>query len=285
MLPTGVLGAASPETIDEVLAFHLHLDVVGALAAMVVLYEYGLRRLGPIHAPRGEIAVTSRQRLAFYAGIFSLYAVSSWPVHDIGEGSLFMFHMVEHLVFGLVAPPLLLVGTPWWLIRLAVKPIMPVLKILTKPFVALALFNGMLGLIHAPAVLNLMLRNEFAHFALHGVLFLFGILMWWPVLGPIPDIPQLSPFLRMGYVFLQSLVPTIPATFLTFGESPLYPIYETFPRLWGISALDDQVMAGLIMKLGAGILLWGYIAWIWFSWWNDEQRYSNPTPKVRTSES
>jgi putative membrane protein len=86
----------------------------------------------------------------------------------------------------------------------------------------------------------------------------------------------------MGYVFLQSLVPTIPATFLTFGETPLYPIYETFPRLWGISALDDQVLAGLLMKIGAGLLLWAYIAWIWFSWWNDEQRYTNPTPRVTT---
>ncbi len=247
---------------------------------MVVLYEYGLRRLAPIHAPRGEVVVTSGQRKAFYAGILSLYVVSTWPVHDIGESSLFMFHMSEHLVFGLVAPPLLLAGTPWWLIRLAVKPVLPVLKIVTKPLVALALFNGMLGLIHVPAVLNLMLENEFAHFGLHGILFVTGIFMWWPILGPIPDIPQLSPFMAMGYLFLQSLVPTIPATFLTFGQSPLYPIYETFPRLWGISALDDQIMAGLIMKLGAGFLLWGYIAWIWFSWWNDEQRYNTATPRV-----
>jgi putative membrane protein len=273
------------DSIFEVAPFHTHFDVLGVLAAMALFYEYGVRRLAETQAPRGEVVVTLRQRIAFYASLLSLYLVSSWPVHDVGENSLFMFHMVEHLVFGLIAPPLLLVGTPWWLIRFVVKPILPVLKILTKPLVALALFNGMLGLIHAPAVLELMLRSEFAHFGLHAILFLTGILMWWPVLGPIPDIPRLPPFLRMGYVFLQSLVPTIPATFLTFGESPLYPIYETFPRLWGISALDDQIMAGLIMKLGAGILLWGYIAWIWFSWWNEEQRYSNPTPRVSTTES
>ncbi|MDJ0924976.1 MAG: cytochrome c oxidase assembly protein [Acidimicrobiia bacterium] len=271
------------DSILDVAPFHTHFDVLGVLLALVLLYEYGLRRLAAFHAPRGEVVVTRKQRIAFYAGIVSLYLVSSWPVHDIGENSLFMFHMVEHLVFGLIAPPLLLVGTPWWLIRLAVRPVLPVLKVLTKPLVALALFNGMLGLIHAPAVLNLMLESELAHFGLHAVLFLTGILMWWPVIGPIPDIPQLPPFLRMGYVFLQSLVPTIPATFLTFGENPLYPVYETFPRLWGISALDDQVLAGLIMKLGAGILLWGYIAWIWFSWWNDEQRYSNPTPRIGQS--
>lgn len=285
MLPVGGFVAATADSFGEVAPFHMHLDVIGVLGAMVFLYEYGIRRLAEFHAPRGEPIVTRGQRIAFYSGILSLYIVSTWPVHDVGENSLFMFHMVEHLVFGLIAPPLLITGTPWWLIRLVVKPILPVFRLLTKPFVALALFNGMLGLIHAPAVLNLMLESEFAHFALHGVLFLTGILMWWPILGPIPDIPQLPPFLRMGYVFLQSLVPTIPATFLAFAETPLYPVYETFPRLWGISALDDQVMAGLIMKLGAGLLLWGYIAWIWFSWWNEEQRYSNPIPRVRTTES
>jgi putative membrane protein len=256
----------------------MHFDVIGVLAAIAVLYEYGLRRLAPLYAPRGEVVVTSRQRWLFYSGLLSLYLVSSWPIHDIGENSLFMFHMGEHLVFGLIAPPLLISGTPWWLIRLVVKPVLPVLRIVTKPFVALALFNGMLGLIHVPAVLNLMLENDLAHFGLHVALLIFGIFMWWPVLGPIPDIPQLPPLMRMGYVFLQSLVPTIPSAFLTFGEHPLYPIYETFPRLWGIPALDDQVLAGLLMKLGGGLLLWGYIAWIWFSWWSDEQRYSDPTP-------
>jgi putative membrane protein len=280
----GLLAATTTDSITEVAPFHLHLDVLGVLGAIVLFYEYGVRRLAEFHAPRGEIVVTQRQRIAFYTGILFLYLVSSWPVHDVGENSLFMFHMVEHLVFGLIAPPLLIAGTPWWLIRFVVKPILPILKILTKPLVALALFNGMLGLIHAPGVLNLMLESELAHFGLHAILLLFGILMWWPILGPIPDIPQLPPFLRMGYVFLQSLVPTIPATFLTFGETPLYPVYETFPRLWGVSALDDQVMAGLIMKLGAGLLLWGYIAWIWFSWWNEEQRYSNPTPRIRTGQ-
>jgi putative membrane protein len=76
----------------------------------------------------------------------------------------------------------------------------------------------------------------------------------------------------MIYLFLQSLVPTIPASFLTFGRSPLYPVYETFPRIWGLSALNDQLMAGLIMKLIGGFILWGVIAAIFFRWAAREQR-------------
>ena len=83
-------------------------------------------------------------------------------------------------------------------------------------------------------------------------------------MSPLPELPQLSPFMKMGYLFLQSLVPTIPASFLTLGDNPLYTIYETLPRIWGLSAHSDQVIAGLIMKLGGGMLLWGFIAWVFF---------------------
>ena len=75
-----------------------------------------------------------------------------------------------------------------------------------------------------------------AHFGIHAALFLTAILMWWPVVAPIPDLPGAGAVQKMGYLFLQSLVPTIPASFLTLGDKPLYPIYETLPRLWGISA-------------------------------------------------
>ena len=277
-MPNAIVGAAS--SASEVLAFHMHWDVLGIVLALGDGYQYALRRLSAGYAPRGEPAVTTRQQIAFYSGVAAIIVGSSWPVHDIGQGSLFLFHMGEHLLWSLVAPPLLLWGTPWWLMRLLVRPILPVLKVLTKPFVALFVFNATLGLIHVPGIVELMLTNEAAHFGLHLLLFVTAILMWWPVIGPIPDIPRLEPFPRMGYVFLQSLVPTIPASFLTLGDTPLYPIYETFPRLWGISAHTDQILAGLLMKFGGGFLLWGFIAGVFFTWWADEQRYEQRPPRV-----
>ena len=258
---------------SDILAFHAHLDVLGLVAALIVGYEYGLRRLSATLAPRDEPPVTRRQRVFFYLGVASLFVVSSWPVHDIGERSLFLFHMAEHLVISLAAAPLILLGTPWWLLRAVLRPVLPAVKVLTKPLVALLLFNAMLGLIHVPAVVELMLRSDVAHFIIHGSLFGTAVLMWFPVLGPIPDVPQLPPVLRIGYLFLQSLVPTVPASFLTLGDQPLYKIYETFPRLWGISAHTDQILAGFLMKFGGGFLLWGAMAVVFFRWFADEQRY------------
>jgi putative membrane protein len=59
---------------------------------------------------------------------------------------------------------------------------------------------------------------------------------------------------------------------LTFGSSPLYRFYEHVPHLWGLSTLDDQRIAGLIMKIGGGLLLWLVIAVIFFRWAGEEDR-------------
>jgi putative membrane protein len=259
----------------EPITAHLHLDVLVLVVGAAFAYEYAIRRLAPLRAPRGEPAVTGGQRAMFYVGLAAILAVSTYPIHDIGEQRLFMFHMIEHMVLALVAPPLLLKGVPWWLLRMLVLPILPLMRVLTKPIVALLVFNGTLGLLHAPAVVEQMITGpDWFHLVMHALLFTTAILMWWPVIGPIPDLPQLPPFERIGYLFLQSLVPTIPASFLTLGDSALYKIYESFPRMWGISAHADQVLAGLIMKLGGGLILWAGIAAVFFTWWAEEQRYS-----------
>jgi putative membrane protein len=96
--------------------------------------------------------------------------------------------------------------------------------------------------------------------------------MWWPVLSPLPEMPPLPAPGQMLYLFFQSLAPTIPASFLTFGQHPLYPIYETFPRIWGIGPMADQLMAGLIMKLVGGMILWVVIGVVFFRWYAREQR-------------
>jgi putative membrane protein len=110
------------------------------------------------------------------------------------------------------------------------------------------------------------------HFVAHAVLLTSAVLMWMPVASPLPEVPRATPPMQMLYLFLQTVVPTVPASFLTFGSHPLYQIYETFPRLWGVSALDDQQTAGLIMKIAAGLYLWVVIAAIFFRWYAREER-------------
>lgn len=252
--------------------FHIHWDVVGLVTALAVGYVYGLRVLAAQHAPHGEPVVTRRQIAWFTTGLVVFLAVETWPVHDVGEGSLFTFHMIEHLAIALIVPPAILKGVPWWLMRVAIRPILGAVRVLTRPLVAIVAFNLVLALIHVPAVLETMLTSEPVHFTFHLLLLASATFMWWPVIGPVPDLPKLRPETAMGYLFLQSLVPTIPASFLTFGDSAVYKIYETMPRLWGLDVLTDQLIAGLIMKIGGGIVLWTAIAVIFFTWAAEEER-------------
>jgi putative membrane protein len=195
-------------------------------------------------------------------------------VHDLAEGYLYFVHMAQHLLFTLVAPPLLIAGMPAWMWRDILRPrwLFVAFRFLTRPIVALILFNGLLLFTHWPEIVEASVRFELTHFTLHALLFGSAIVMWWPVMSPLVELPALSPPAQMMYLFAQSLAPTIPASFLTFGQTLLYPVYGTFPRIWGISALNDQLIAGLLMKLVGGFILWGFVATIFFRWYAREER-------------
>jgi putative membrane protein len=202
-----------------------------------------------------------------------MWAVSGWPFHDIGEQSLFTVHMVEHMMLSLAVPPLLLMGTPRWLadVTLGHPKVARILRPMARAVPAFVIFNFMFVLIHWPVVVELMLTNSLAHFTVHAALFMAAVLMWLPVLSPTMAIPKLSRPMQMLYLFCQSLLPTIPASFLTFSTIPIYPVYGNAAETWGISALADQTIAGIVMKVGGGFLIWGTIAVIWFRWTSSER--------------
>ena len=267
--------------------FHIHLDVYLLFGSILTLYFVSIRRH---RAATGEATSVRAQRL-FTLGIAILWLGSSWPIHDLAERYLYSVHMVQHLLFSLVAAPILIVGVPVWMYREALRPrvVRVVFRFFTRPLVALILFNSVLLFTHWPAVVEASVRSEPLHFALHVLLTVSALVMWWPVVSPLPEMPPLSAPGQMLYLFLQSLAPTIPASFLTFGRTPLYPIYATFPRIWGVSVMGDQLMAGLIMKLIGSAILWVVIAVVFFRWFAAEQRaeldvtrYADVDREIRT---
>jgi putative membrane protein len=248
--------------------FHVHLDVLvnlGALAGVYLVAAARHERTTGERLPRGR-------RYRYLGGVAVLLLGASWPIHDLAERYLYSMHMVQHMLFTFVAAPLLLTGTPAWMWRALLRPrvVRAVWAQLTRPLVALLIANGVLFLVHWPAVVTLSVRSEFAHFSLHTLLLGSAIVMWWPVLSPLPELPPMSRPGQLMYLFFQSLAPTIPASFLTFGTEPLYPIYATFPRIWGIDALTDQLIAGLVMKIVGGAILWIEITAIFFRWGHEE---------------
>lgn len=257
--------------------WHAHADVWLLIAALLVGYAVAVVRLGRRHAATGEPAVTPFQVTCWILGVVAVWVAADWPIHDVAEGNNYSVHMVQHLVLSMVAPPLLLLGTPGWLARAVLRPPSPLFRVvrsLARFLPALIVFNVVLVLTHWPAIVDFSLRAELPHFLVHALIFVSAFIVWLPIISPLPEIPRLSPPGRMIFLFLQSVVPTVPASFLTFGSAPLYKFYEDVPQLWGLSTVDDQRLAGLIMKIGAGLLLWLLIAVIFFRWAADEERGS-----------
>jgi len=250
-----------------------HPDVWLPIGLLAAGYALAVVRFGPRLAPRGTPVVTPLQLTSFSAGVVALLVASDWPVHDLGERYLFSVHTVQHLVFSIVAAPLLLFGTPAWLARALLSPpwLLRTVRYLARFVPATILFNAVVVVTHIPGVVDTALRNDPVHFAVHAVVFGSALIVWMPLASPLPEVPRFGHLMRMLFLFLQAVVPTVPASFLTFGERPLYRFYEDVPRLWDVSALDDMRVAGLVMKIGAGVVLWVIIAIVFFRWYSAEE--------------
>jgi putative membrane protein len=256
-----------------------HPDVWLLVAALAVGYWMAIVRLGPRNVPPGTPVVRRGQVVAWALGVLAVWLSSDWPIHDFAERSTYSVHMVQHLLITLVAVPLLMLGTPAWLARWVLAPggrRFRVVRFSSRFLPALIVFNVMLVITHVPAIVNTSAENGLLHFAIHSAIFLTAFAVWMPVLSPLPEIPRLSWLVQMVYLFLQSIVPTVPASFLTFGDHPLYKHYVGLSHLWGMSTLEDQQVAGLIMKIGAGLFIWVLIAVIFFRWAADEERRHGP---------
>jgi putative membrane protein len=223
--------------------------------------------VGPKVVPRGQ-PVASRQQVAWLVlGLILLWFASDWPMHDVAEEYLFSVHMTQHMVLTYFVPPVMLLATPEWLARLVLGQgrVKRAFYAMAKPVVAALLFNGFLLFTHAPGVVNLSVENPLVHYLIHTVLVLTSFMLWVPVAGPLPEL-RISYLSQMLYLFVTSIIPTVPAGWLTFAEGAIYSAYEVPDRLWGMTITDDQQMAGVIMKLVGGGFLWLIITLRFFQW-------------------
>ena len=253
--------------------WHLHPDAILMAALLLGLYAAGARWAAARSSPPRQL--TTRQAACYVAGVLALYIGAGSPVHDISEKYLLSMHMTQHMLFTLVAPPLLLLGTPGWMLRPLIRNqyVRRVAYEITRPFPAFVIFNAVILVTHLTPVVDLTLREHAVHFLIHAVLVATAILMWFPVLSPLPELPRIGPFAQVVYLFVQQLVPGVIGSFLVFADNVVYEFYASAPiRYWGISAVDDQRIAAVVMKLAGGTLLWAVMATIFFRWFNQEDK-------------
>ena len=272
--------AAAPNLHAAFPHWHAHVDVWVLIGGLALLYGLAVGRERRQHP--GEAVVTRFQVTCFAGALAAMWLASDWPVHDLAEGYLYFVHMIQHLLFTLVVAVLLLLGTPAWMARniLGRGRLLAAVRGVSRPVVGLIQFNVILVLSHWPVVVEATVRHHLLHFFAHAVLLTSAVFMWMPVASPLPEVPRAKPPTQMLYLFLQTIVPTVPASFLTFNDHPLYKIYAHMPKLWGITPLTDQQTAGLIMKLVGGLYLWLVIGVIFFRWYESEERQAKDNDAV-----
>lgn len=249
-----------------------HVDSLLALALLQGAYLLGV---GPLRE-RYNLAeeVNPRQIATFTAGVLVIFFAVTSPIHILSEQFLFSMHMLQHLLLTLVAPPLLILGVPDWLIRPLLRPnwAFRIARYATHPIVALAASNFIFALWHIPALYNATLTHYAVHGAEHILMIGTALLMWWPLTSNLPELPRLSYPLQMGYLFILSIAQIIVFAIVTFAPEPIYDFYVHAPRIWNISPLVDQQIGGVIMKVGSGMLFLGLFIAIFFKWYNQEEK-------------
>ncbi|HET6920157.1 MAG TPA: cytochrome c oxidase assembly protein [Jiangellaceae bacterium] len=244
-----------------------HPEVWLLVGGVVVLAIYALRVVGPKVIPGGK-PVASRSQLAWLVlGVALLWFASDWPMHDVAEEYLFSVHMTQHMLLTFAVPPVFLLATPEWLARLVLGQgrVKRAFFLVARPVPAAVAFNALQLLTHWPGVVNTSVENALVHYVVHAALVSTAFLLWIPVCGPLPEL-RISYPAQMLYLFVTSIVPTVPAAWLTFAEGSVYSAYDIPQRLGGISVTTDQQAAGLMMKLVGGGFLWLIITVRFFQW-------------------
>lgn len=246
--------------------FTVHWSTVIGLLALLVLYEWRSRvaaRDGALGPPP-----TTAQRTRFVAALVAIFLSLNGPLHDLSDSFLFSAHMVQHLVLTLVVPPLLVSGTPASLFRQALRSraVARVARAITKPLAAYAIFNLVLIAWHFPQAYDLAVREHPVHIAQHLMFMTAAVIMWWPLLSPVPELPRLPYPMQLLYCFAMTIPMSIVAIFITYADSILYTSYAYAPRILGISPMEDQILGGLVMWIPGGFFFLGVMAVVFFKW-------------------
>jgi len=263
-------------------SFTIHWSTVIGLAVLAVLYEWAARNTaasgnrqsgmgggsGLLPRDHSPFSISHFRRASFYAGLLTIFLSLNGWLHDLSDYYLFSAHMVQHLILTLLVPPLLIAGTPGWMLRPLLKSsvIATIARALTRPRVCFAVFNVTVAAWHLPILYNLAMAHHGIHIAQHLMFMASAVMLWWPVLSQLPELPRLSYPMQMLYLFLTTIPMSIVAVYITYSGNLLYPAYASAPRAFPLSPLEDQLLGGLIMWIPGGLVFFAVITVIFFRW-------------------
>lgn len=268
--------------------FSVHPSTTIGIALFAAAYVWRARQ-GPAAADRFPVGVTAEtadaaqldlaaatagptagQKLAYFSSLALLFLTLNGPLHDLSDFYLFSGHMVQHLILTLVVPPLMIVGTPGWMLRPLLRraPVFAAARKFTSIAWCFVIFNVVLAFWHLPPLYNLALANHGVHILQHLMFIAASVLMWWPLMSPLPELPRAAYPAQMLYCFLMVIPMSIISIYIAMADTLLYPAYAAAPRILGITPMQDQQYGGLIMWIPGGVFFYAVMTVVFFKWSN-----------------
>jgi len=216
---------------------------------MVAVY---IRRFRRARNEAGGRGAGLAQATAFAAGMLALVIALASPIDGLGEDYLFAAHMAQHVLLGDIAPALLLLSLSRVILRPVTRRLMGVeraLGPLASPWTGIAIWLGLMYLWHVPSMYDAALERPVVHLAEHGAFFTAGVMVWWPLIQPVPMRRRLTGLQTVAYIATAKFGLAALGLYLTWSGGVLYEYYEGVPRVWGLSAISDQNTGGAIMMV------------------------------------
>jgi putative membrane protein len=258
-------------TLPSASSWNLDPAVLITSIALLAGYFFAARRLGPRYSSE---PLPRRRIVYFVTGVVSLVLTICTPLDTLGRYYLLSAHTLQLLILTTVTAPLLLLGLPEWLVTLLLpfQIVRDATRGLLFPIAAALLFNGIIIIWHYGSLYSLATQNTAVHNLQMLCFLIAGILTWWPLLTPMDRHTRMSTPFQMLYLALESLPLDIFGVIMIFAGSVFYASYAAAPRIFGLSPLVDQQVAGGLLAVPGNLLDIVLFSVIFFSWLEHQER-------------
>jgi putative membrane protein/putative copper resistance protein D len=237
-----------------------------AVLALGLAYAHWSR---PAATGAHDFATSRARRIGGWIGVALIWMALDWPGGPLGTGYLASVHAAQFLVLAMVAPPLILRGVDGDRVHALIArngAAAKIIRAVTTPLFAMIMFTLVMLGTHAVLVVDTLMRTQLGAFALDIAWFLSGLAFWWPVVIDVPVREHFGPPMRMLYLFAGTQAHLYLSMWLLLAEYPAYGIFELAPRVTGLSALEDQQVAGGLLLTIGGTYVLAVISVLFFRW-------------------
>ena len=236
----------------------------GPIALIAILTGLYGQRWRTVRGQPGSRTASVGRLLAFLGAMTVLFVALISPLDRLGE-QLFAMHMVQHVLVLDLVPIALMLALTKTLLRPVTRRVAVLEQragVLAHPAFAVVLYVGTMAFWHIPAMYDLALENPTVHVVEHITFLNAGLLYWWHLLSPIRGRISIGPFGPVVYMLVTKLLVSFIGIAITFAPDAIYPFYADGPRVWGLSAGDDQAVAGAIMAVEQSVVMGVALAYL-----------------------